>query len=170
MTDRTEERARTGGQNHCMDISLQSATSHLKASDGRDIPFTNAILMLRNVCEAEVANVAIHAMLGQEGGTSQDVTSSLSHSVPSSMLPGEVVSWDVYDLLLPAHPGTASKMHMFGHRAALNWKFDLAVWAQYCLSISSEPLMSPVIRWSLQWRVADLSNGAVGLTIEQIKD
>jgi len=126
--------------------------------------------MLRNVCEAEVANVAIHATLGQEGGTSQDVTSSLSHSLPSSMLPGEVVSWDVYDLLLPAHPGTASKIHMFGHRAALNWRFDLAVWAQYSLSTSSEPLMSPVIRWSLQWRVADPSNGAVGLTIEQIKD
>jgi hypothetical protein len=170
MAEREEEGAATEGRNHCLDVSLQSVTSQLKASDGRDIPFTKAILTLRNVCKEEMVDVVTHATLGQEGGTNQDVTGTLSQSAPSSIPPGESVMWDVYDLLLPAHPGTASKIHMFGYRAALNWRFDLAAWAQYRPSISSEPVQTPVLRWSLRWRIVDPSTGAVGLTIEQIKD
>jgi hypothetical protein len=169
MSDSAGERAITGGGSHCLEISLQPVPSHLRASDGREVPFTRAILMLRNVCDAEAVNVVPHATLGQEGGTVQDVTSALSHS-PSSIPPGGTVSLDVYDLLLPAHPGTASKIHMFGYRAALNWKFDLAAWAQYSPAVSSGPLQTPVLRWSLRWSVADPATGAVGLTIEEIKD
>ncbi len=170
MTDTLKERAQNGGSNPCLDISLQPVPSHLRASDGREIPFTKAILTIRNVCSEEVVSVVPHATLGQEGGTVQDVTSSLSHSDPSSIPPGGAFSWDVYDLLLPAHPGTASKVHMFGYRAALNWRFDLAAWAEYRPSASSEPLTTPVLRWSLRWSVADPSTGAVGLAIEAIKD
>jgi hypothetical protein len=170
MVDTAKEHAATGGRSLCLDITLQSVTSHLKASDGREFPFTRAILTLRNVCEAEAVGVVPHATLGQEGGTIQDVTSSLSHSTPSSIPPEGTVSWDVYDLMLPAHPGTASKVHMFGYRAALNWRFDIVAWAQYRPSDSSEPLKTPVLRWSLRWSITDPSTGAVGLIIEEIKD
>lgn len=170
MTDTEEVSAATGVSNPCLDISLQPAISHLKASDGRDISFTRAILTLRNVCDAEAVGVVPHATLGQEGGTVQDVTSSLSPSASSSIPPQGTVSWDVYDLLLPAHPGTSSKIHMFGYRAALNWRFDLVAWAQYHISASSEPLKTPVLRWSLRWSVVDPATGAVGLAIEEIRD
>ena len=160
----------TGGRNRCLDISLQPLASHLKASDGREIPFTRAILTIRNVCAAEADNVMPRATLGQEGGTIQDVTSSLSSSTPSSLPPGGAVSWDVFDVLLPAHPGTASKVNMFGYRAALNWRFDLAAWAECRPAASSEPLKSPVLRWSIRWSVADPATGAVELTIEEIKN
>jgi hypothetical protein len=170
MADTAVESAQTGGGNICLDFSLQPEPSHLRASDGREITFTRAILTIRNVCTTEAVNVVPHATLGQEGGTIQDVTNSLSHSAPSSIPPGGTVTWDVYDLLLPAHAGTASKVHMFGYRAALNWRFDLAAWAQYRPSASSEPLKTPVLQWSLRWSIADPSTGAVGLTIEEIKD
>jgi hypothetical protein len=170
MADNVDERTGTGEGNLCLDISLQSVTSHLKISDGREISFTRAILTIRNVCVEEAVEVVPHATLGQEGGTIQDVTNSLSLSAPSSIPPGGTISWDVYDLLLPAHPGTASKVHMFGYRAALNWRFDLAAWAQYRPAVSSKPLKTPVLRWSLRWSVADPATGAVALTIEEIKD
>ena len=109
MTDTPEGSAATGGRDPCLDISLQPVASHLRASDGREIPFTRAILTIRNVCDAEVVDVVPHATLGQEGGTVQDVTSSLSPSAPASIPPGGTVSWDVYDLLLPAHPGTCQQ-------------------------------------------------------------
>jgi len=170
MAETAKERAATGGSNRCLNITLQSITSHLRTSDGRELPFARAILTLRNVCDKEAQGVVPHATLGQEGGTVQDVTSFLSHSAPSSIPAGGTVSWDVYDLLLPAHPGTSSKVHMFGYRAALNWRFDLAVWAQYRPTDSSEPSQTPVLRWSFRWSVADPATGAVGLTIEEIKD
>jgi hypothetical protein len=170
MVDTSEEQTQTGGKNLCLDISLQSVPSHLRASDGKEISFTKALLTIRNICTTEAVNVVLHATLCQEGGTVQDVTSSLSHSAPSSIPPEGAFSWDVYDLLLPAHPGTASKIHMFGYRAALNWRFDLAAWAQYRPSVSSEPLKTPILRWSLRWSVADPSTGAIGLTIVEVND
>jgi hypothetical protein len=170
MADISEERTPPGNKNNCLDISLQSVPSHLRASDGREIHFAKAILTIRNVCTAEAVNFVPHATLGQEGGTVQDVTSSLSHSAPSSIPPDGAVKWDVYDLLLPAHPGTASKIHMFGYRAALNWRFYLAAWAEYRPSASSELLKTPVVRWSLRWSVEDSSLGAVALAVEEVKE
>jgi hypothetical protein len=156
-------------QERCLVFSLQAAASHLRASDGREVPFTRAILLVRNACESDVIDLSLHTTLGQEGGTVQDVTHALSGS-PASLPPGGSIIWDVYELLLPAHIGTASKVHMFGYRAALNWRFDLAAWAAYRRSAVSPPEQTPVSRWVLRWHVADTVTGAVELAIEEGKD
>jgi len=170
MPDRVDRNAATGVGDSCLEISLQPEASHMHASDGREIPFTRAILTIRNVCNTEIVNVVPHATLGQESGTVQDVTHSFLNTAPALMPAGGKVSWDVYDLLLPAHPGTASKVHMFGYRAALNWRFDLSAWAEYRLSGDAGPMQTATTRWSLRWSVPDPSTGAVALAIEQGKD
>lgn len=167
MPDTVERNAATEGRDGCLDISLQPEASHIRASDGREIPFARAILTIRNMCNTELVDVVLHATLGQEGGTVQDVTSSLS-AAPSTIPPKGTASWDVYDLLLPAHPGTASKVHMFGYRAALNWRFELAAWAEYRVSGSSAPVQVPVSRWALRWSVKDVATGAVDVSIERL--
>jgi hypothetical protein len=168
MPDTVERNAATEGRDGCLDISLQPAASHIRASDGREIPFARAILTIRNVCNTELVDVVPHATLGQEGGTVQDVTSSLSHTASSTISPKGTASWDVYDLLLPAHPGTASKVHMFGYRAALNWRFELTAWAEYRVSGSSAPVQVPVSRWALRWSVKDAAAGVVDVSIERL--
>jgi hypothetical protein len=156
--------------NDCLTISLEPATSHVRSSDGREVPFTKAVLSIRNACTAELINMVPHATLGQEGGTVQDVTLALSLSIfPAPFPPGGNISWDVYDLLLPAHAGTASKIHMFGYRAALNWRFDLAAWAEFRRTAGSPPVLTSVSRWVLRWTVPDPSTGSVELTIEEGK-
>jgi len=152
----------------CLAISVQPMASHVRASDSRDIPFMRAILTARNICDSNVIDFIPHATLGQEGGTVQDVSGAFSY--PQSIAPGQSASWDVYELLLPAHPGTASKVHMFGYRAALNWRFDLAVWAEYRSPVSSMMEQTPVARWALRWSVPDPSTGEIELAIEPLKD
>jgi hypothetical protein len=125
---------------------------------------------MRNACSAELVNIVPHATLGQEGGTVQDVSGAFPGKAVASIPPGGAVSWDVYDLLLPAHPGTASKVHMFGHRAALNWRFDLVAWAEYRRSADFPPVRTILSRWALRWSVPDPSTGAVALAIEEGKD
>ena len=154
----------------CLDISLQLAGSSISGTGGREIQFSKAILKIRNVCNAEVVNVVPHATLGQEGGTVQDVSASFSRSTPLLIPAGGAIDWDVYNLLLPAHSGTASKIHMFGYRAVLNWRFDLTVWAEYLTPVSYFPVQTPVSRWTLRWNVADPSTGEIGLAIEELKD
>jgi len=162
------QNGKTEQASDCLTISLEPAGSNLRASDGREVPFTRAFLSIHNICTAELINLSLHVTLGQEGGTVQDVTHVLS-GLPERFPSGKTVSWDVYDLLLPAHPGTASKVHMFGYRAALNWRFDLAVWAEYRLSADSSPVRTSPSRWVFRWSVPDPSTGAVVLTIEEGK-
>jgi hypothetical protein len=59
---------------------------------------------------------------------------------------------------------------MFGYRAALNWRFDLAVWAEYRRSVDPPAVRTPVSRWTLRWSVPDAATGAVVLAIEEGKD
>jgi hypothetical protein len=170
MMDTPEGIATQDDKEHCLAISLQAADSRLVASNGKEIPFTRAIVTVRNACAMELIDMIPHATLGQEGGTVQDVTSAFPGKAGVSLLPGGTVSWDVYDLLLPAHVGTASKVHMFGYRAVLNWRFDLTVWAEYRRSADSPIVKTPVSRWVLRWSVPDPSTSAVLLAIEEGED
>jgi len=170
MPDTQEGKAGRDDRERCLVFSLQAADSRLLASNGKEIPFTRAVLTARNACIAELINMVPHVTLGQEGGTVQDVTYALFRTAAAASIPpGGTVSWDVYDLLLPAHAGTASKVHMFGYRAALNWRFDLVVWAEYQTSVDSPPVRTSPSRWALRWSVPDPSTGAVVLTIEEGK-
>jgi hypothetical protein len=169
MPDTPEGKAGRDDRERCLVFSLQAAASRLLATNGKEVPFTRAVLTVRNACTTALIDMVPHTTLGQEGGTVQDVSHALSR-LPASLPPGGSVSWDIYDLLLPAHPGTASKVHMFGYRAALNWRFDLVVWAEYRRSADTPPVRTPVSRWALRWSVPDPSTGAVVLTIEEGKD
>ncbi|MGE5809433.1 MAG: hypothetical protein ACM32I_09930 [Nitrospirota bacterium] len=170
MPDTGEGTSGREDQARCLVVSLEPAVSRLAATGGREIPFTRAVLTMRNACPAELVNIVPHASLGQEGGTVQDVSGAFPGTGAASIPPGGTVSWDVYDLLLPAHPGTASKVHMFGYRAALNWRFDLVAWAEYRRSADSPPVRTALSRWVLRWSVPDSSTGAVALAIEEGKD
>lgn len=169
MPDTPEGKAVQDDKEHCLAISLQAEDSRLVASNGKEISFARAVVTVRNACAAELINMVPHATLGQEGGTVQDVSSAFPGKAGVSILPGGTISWYVYDLLLPAHSGAASKVHMFGYRAVLNWRFDLAVWAEYRRSADSPLVRTPVSRWALRWSVPDPSTGAVVLAIEEGK-
>ena len=169
MPETAEGKAGGDDQERCVVIALQPAESKLMASNGKEISFTRAVLTLRNACTTALSDLVLHATLGQEGGTVQDVSHAIT-GPPAPLAPGDQISWYVYDLLLPAHPGTASKVHMFGYRAVLNWRFDLEVWAEYRRSPDSPPVRTPVSRWALRWSVPDPSTGAVELSIEEGKE
>ena len=153
----------------CLEIALQSSPSQITASDGRQVPFTRAVLMVRNLCDQAIS-IEPNATLAQEGGTIQDVTSALSTSLPASIPPGGAVTWDVFDRLHPAHQGAASKVHMFGYRAVLNWRFDIAAWAAYHTTGSSELFKTATSKWSLRWSIVNPTSGSVGLTIEEVRE
>ena len=169
MPNKSGERSGLDDQEQCLVISLQAVDSRLSASNGKEISFTRAVLTVHNACSAELIIVP-HATLGQEGGTVQDVSGAFPGNAGVSVPSGGTVSGDVYDLLLPAHPGSASKVHMFGYRAVLNWRFDLAVWAEYRRSADSRSVRTSASKWTLRWSVPDASTGAVALSIEEGKD
>ncbi len=156
----------SGERNTCLAFSLDSEDSILKKTDGSEIPFTRAVLTLRNACAGEISDVQLHAELGQEGGTAQDVSHALASPDAASIAPGGSTRWDVYDMLLPAHQGISSKVHMFGHRAILNWNFELSVRAEYRVAGSGAERTSPS-RWNLRWNIPDPAAGAVQLAVEK---
>jgi hypothetical protein len=155
---------------NCLDISLQAVDSSLKISGGKEVPFARAVLTIRNICDSAVLNVEPQATLGQERGTVQDVTTSLSQKAGTSIKPGETFTWDLYDEIVPGHPGMSSKVHLFGHRALLDWRIDLTVSAKYSTAGSGESMQTAVSRWALRWTSPQSAAGKVYLAIEEVKN
>ena len=167
----TPKEPKMNSQGCCLEISVRAVTSRIGTSGGKEVPFERGILSVRNTGQTAVSGLVLHATLGQEGGSVQDVSGAFSRSnTVESIQPGETVEWDVYEHLLPAHAGAASKVHMFGYRAVLNWWFELVVWAEYRCQDAATSLQTPVTRWKLRWSLAEPPMDEVDLSIEVVKD
>jgi len=154
-----------------LEISLRAVPSVIGTSGGKEVSFRRGILSVRNTGQTVVSGLVPHATLGQEGGSVQDVSEAFSRSkIPDSIKPGEAIEWDVYDQLLAAHTGAASKVHMFGYRAVLNWWFELVAWVEYRCSDVATPLQTPTTKWKMRWSLATSSMDGVDLHIEAVKD
>ena len=154
-----------------LEISLHAVPSRIGTSGGKEVPFKRGILSVRNTGQTVVSGLVPHATLGQEGGSVQDVSEAFSRSkTMESIQPEETVEWDVYDQLLPAHAGAASKVHMFGYKAVLNWWFELVVWAEYRCPDVATSLQTPTTRGKMRWSLAKPPTDEVDLYIEVVKD
>jgi hypothetical protein len=157
------------GQEPALTISLKAVPSKLQVSKDREIPFTRAILSVHSTGELLV--VIPHATLGQERGSIQDVSAALQKAGSvGSTPPGEKIEWDVYDLLLAAHPGVAGKVHLFGFKAVLNWWFTLDAWAEFHPANGAAPSKTPVYRWKLRWSPATPALEEIHLALETVAD
>ena len=162
---------RIGIQECHLVLSLDVVPSRIGTSGGKEVPFKRGVLSLRNTGQTVVSGLVPHATLGQEGGSVQDVSEAFSRSeTPESIKPGEAIEWDVYDQLLAAHAGAASKVHMFGYKAVLNWWFELVAWAEYRCPDVAASLQTPTIRWKMRWSLAGPPMDGVDLHIEAVKD
>ncbi len=159
------------GQELNLKISLQAVSSKLHVTGGREIPFNRAMLSINNAGNTAVVGFVPHATLAQEGGSVQDISGALSRTkTVESLLPGETLEWDMYDLLLAEHPGVASKVHLWGYKAILNWWFDLTVWAEYRTSDMATPVRTVASRWKFRWSPAKPPLEDVYLSIEVVRD
>jgi len=150
-----------------LSFMLKTVPATLRVTGGREIPFVRAILSLRNAGAVTAAEVAPHATLSEERGLVHDATEALKRATPAdSIPPGGELTWDVYDLLLAAHPGVASKIHLWGYKAALNWWIDFSAWAEYRDEGAAFPVRTAVSRWRLCWSPAEPAAERIELSIE----
>ena len=150
-----------------LSFSLNTVPSTLRVTGGREIPFARAILSLHNAGDSTAAGIVPHATLSEERGIVHDATETLKHATPAdSIPPGGELTWDVYELLLAAHPGVASKVHLWGYKAALNWWIDFSAWAEYREQGTASPLRTGISRWKLCWSPAGPSAERIELSIE----
>jgi hypothetical protein len=161
---------KTPGGEGGLEVSLQAVASTLGVTGGRDIAFRRAKLIMHNKGPAEVEGFTPHATLLQERGLVHDATEALSQSLTAQAIPaGEKVEWDIYDLLLSIHGGVASKVHLWGYKAILDWWLELSAWAEY-RHPDAALIQTPVFRWKLKWSPANSEAEEIGLSIEVVKD
>jgi hypothetical protein len=160
----------TQSRESSLEFSLRAVPSELRITGGKEIPFKRVILSMRNTGSAAIVRFVPHVTLAQEGGSVQDITDALTQAKTAKALPpGAAVEWDVYDLLVSAHPGVASKVHLWGYKAILNWWIDLAVWTEYFFSDDTAPLPTPISRWRLRWIPAHSTLEEVDVSVEAAK-
>jgi hypothetical protein len=118
-----------------------------------------------------LVGVVPHATFAQERGIVHDATEALSRSkIVESIQPKETVKWDVYDLLLVTHPGVASKVHLWGYKAVLDWWLDFVAWAEYRTPDVAVPQETPRHKWRLRWSPAKSQTDTIDLALEVEKD
>jgi hypothetical protein len=150
-----------------LSFSLKTVLSTLRVTGGREIPFARAILSLHNAGDSAAIGVVAHATLTEERGLVHDATEALRRAVPAdSIPPGGELTWDLYDLLLAAHPGVASKVHLWGYKAALNWWIDFSAWAEYREQGAASHVRTGISRWKLRWSPAEPAAERIELSIE----
>lgn len=152
-------------------FSVAAVPSTLRVTGGREIPFARPILSLKNTGSAEATGIVVHATLSEERGIVHDATETLgrattAHSIP----PGGELTWDVYEILLAAHPGVASKIHLWGYKAVLNWGILFSVSAEYREADDRKPFQTGVSRWRLRWFPAEPSSERIDVTTESVRE
>jgi hypothetical protein len=171
MPDTKATETKTESKESCLEISLQAVPSTLEVSGGREIKFPRAILSMVNTGRTAFVGVVPHATFAQERGIVHDATEALSRSkIVESIQPGESVKWDVYDLLLVAHPGVASKVHLWGYKAVLDWWLDFVAWAEYRTPDVAIQQQTPKHQWRLRWSPAKSQADEIDLALEVVKD
>jgi hypothetical protein len=149
-----------------LNIVLRPVPSALRVTGNRDIPFVRAILSVRNTGDTVATGFVPHATFSEERGLVHDATEFLKRTAAGRILPGKELQWDVYDALLASHAGVASRVHLWGYRAILNWSIDLAAWADFLPDGSTAAAQTPVARWKIRWSPADPSEERVELIVE----
>lgn len=150
-----------------LDLALKSVPSTLNTAGGKTIHFTRAILVIKNTGLEPVPGFIPQAALTQEGGMAHDITEVLTGGLRELYLsPGATIQWDLFDLLAAGHPGVASKVHLFGYKAVLNWWFDLIVRADYRTREDASPLQTPPFRARFRWNAQPGALDEVALSIE----
>jgi hypothetical protein len=153
-----------------LEFTLKTVPSTLRVTGGREIPFAKAILSLHNAGDSTATGVVAHATLSEERGMVHDATEALKRATPAeSIPPGGELTWDLYELLLAAHPGVASKVHLWGYKAALNWWIDLSTWAEYREQSAASPMRTAISRWKLRWIPAGPSGEKIDLALEAVE-
>jgi hypothetical protein len=149
-----------------LEIGIESIPSKMRKPDGGEIFFTRAVLVVNNT-GLEPVFLTPRADLTQEGGIAHEVTGALSGDLPAqSLAPGGKRQWDLFDLLTTGHPGVASKVHLFGYKAVLNWWFVLSVRIDYRLEEESVPRRTPLFRARFRWNAKPAALDQVDLSIE----
>ncbi|HET6489117.1 MAG TPA: hypothetical protein VFG28_05090 [Syntrophales bacterium] len=152
-----------------LQFSITAVPSTLRVAGGRDIPFVRAILSLRNTGNTLAAGVVPHATLSEERGLVHDATGILGGAATGSIPPGGELHWDVYDVLLAAHPGVASKIHLWGYKAVLNWWIDFSAWAEYGEEGAEAPIRTGITRWRLRWNPEGTPEEKIELSMEAVE-
>jgi hypothetical protein len=153
-----------------LQFSITMVPSTLRVTGGREIPFERALLTLRNTGDTMAARVVAHATLSEELGLVHDATEVLRGSTTADSIPtGGELTWDVYDVLLAAHAGVASKVHLWGYKAVLNWWIDLSAWAEYRGEPAAAAVRTGVSRWKLRWSPAEPPGEGIELKVEAVE-
>jgi hypothetical protein len=153
-----------------LQFSITTVPSKLRVTGGREIPFERAILTLRNGGDEAAASVVLHATLSEERGLVHDASEVLRGAATAdSIPPGGGLQWDVYDVLLAAHAGVASKVHLWGYKAVLNWWIDFSTWAEYRGEPAAAPARTGVSRWKLRWSPAEPPGEGIEFKMEAVE-
>ena len=130
-----------------LQFSIAAIPATLRVAGGREIPLSG-----RSFCCAMGRHPGgrgrpARPTLSEERGLVHDATGGSGRAVAAASIPpGGELHWDLYDVLLAAHAGIASKVHLWGYKAVLNWWINFSAWAEYREEGVEAPIQTGISR------------------------
>ena len=128
-------------QSLCVRLEKRDVALHYTGAEG--VTFQDAVFVIGNKGPSPVGEVLLGLRVSQEG------KECFEGNVRPAMLgkadgldAGASVDLSVFRVFQKTMPGFASKVNLFGYKAALNWSYEVAVF------IGDAEVLSGTIRWS----------------------
>ncbi len=152
----------TGNVN--LEVAWRPEASELRGPGGKPLPFTDAVLVVRNAGSAPLAGFRATVTVRQEDALLCEARDAMGAALGERVLaPGESVAVGAFALLQEVDPGLASRVHLFGVKALLNWRFRVEAEVS-CRAAGGAADRGPArAEFAFHWAPPESPGGPVGL-------
>jgi hypothetical protein len=127
-----------------LSLQIEKCAVALHYAGAEGVTFEDAVLIVENNGASTIGEVVLGLRVSQEGKVPfEGNISPAILEMPDGLDAGASLRMSVFRVLQKTLPGFASKVNMFGYKAALNWSYEIVV------SIGDAEALAKTIRWSL---------------------
>ncbi len=155
--------------NVALELVWRPEASELHGPGGKPIAFTDAVLVVRNAGSAPLEGLRAVVTVRQEDALLCEARDAMGATLGERVLaPGESVAGSALALLQEVDPGLASRVHLFGVRALLTWRFR--VLAEVSCRAADGASGSPSARseFAFHWAPAESPGAPIGLVEDSL--
>lgn len=138
--------------------------SELHGPGGKPIAFTDAVLVVRNAGAVPVGELRATATVRQEDALLCEARDALGATLAGRVLaPGESVAGSALALLQEVDAGLASRVHLFGVKALLTWRFRVAAEVHCRAADGASGQGKARAEFAFHWVPPESTGGPIGL-------
>ena len=145
-------------------LAWRPEASELHGPGGKPIPFTDAALVVHNAGAVPLGELRATVTVRQEDSLLCEARDAMGAALGGRVLaPGESVAVGAFALLQEVDQGLASRVHLFGVKALLTWRFRVVAEVDCRAAGGASGRGKARAEFAFHWAPPESPGGPVGL-------